>query len=315
MANETTTTTANDITYSAVIEPVLMAVAADVAEFMPMAREFNIINRPSNAVDVPRPQTNWGTPPDDGAGVDTEYDATQATSLSNTSWGTDKVTGTATEYGALFEITDNVIEDSVDGIDVLNAVESHMMTALVMAINDDFCALFAGLANSVGTSGVDATVANFLAAQVGIRTRGWKAPDGVVYVIDNQQADDIEAQLISTNAAQAVFASAADRLLGYAPAANQGLTNGMIMSFRNYPVWATGLTDTANAGADVVGACFTPAGPGNNPSATFGLVWKRLFRLEFDRDIAKRTTKAVLTARCAPFELTDPSGTKIVTDA
>lgn len=315
MAAETTTTTANDITYSAVIEPSLLAVAMDVAEFMPMCREFSLIGKPSNALDVPRPQSDFGTVPDDGAGVDTEFDASQGSSLSNIDWGTDKVTGTSAEYGVQYEITDNVIEDSVDGIDVWDAVETMMMTCLVLAINDDICALFAGLSQSVGTSGSDATVANMLAAQVGIRTRGWRAKDGVVYVLDNQQADDIEAQLISTNAAAAVFAASADRLLGYMPAANNGMDNGHIMSFRGYPVWATGLTDTANAGADVVGACFTPAGPQNNPSATLALVWKRLFRLEFDRDISKRTTKAVLTARCAPFELTDGSGTKIVTDA
>lgn len=315
MANETTTTTANDITYSAIIEPALLAVAMDVAEFMPMCREFSLIGKPSNAIDVPRPQSDFGTVPDDGAGVDTEFDATQGSSLSNIDWGTDKVTGTSAEYGVQYEVTDNVEEDSVDGIDVWDAIETSMMTCLVMAINDDICALFAGLSNSVGSTGVDATVANMLAAQVGIRTRGWRAKDGVVYVLDIVTADDIEAQLISGNAAQAVFAAAADRLLGYAPTANHGLDNGHIMNFRGYPVWATGLTDTANAGADVVSSCFTPAGPQNNPSATFGLVWKRLFRLEFDRDISKRTTKAVLTVRCAPFELTDGSGTKLVTDA
>ena len=313
-AAETTTTTANDITYSAVIEPSLLAVAMDIAEFMPMCREFDIVNKPSNAIDVPRPQSDFGTVPDAGAGVDTEFDATQGTALSNIDWGTDKVTGTSAEYGVQYEITDNVIEDSVDGIDVIEAVKSMMMSCLVLAINDDICALFAGLSNSVGTTTVDATVANMLAAQVGIRVRGWRARDGVVYVLDNDCADDIEAQLTSTNAAQAVFAAAADRLLGYMPTANNGLDNGHIMSFRGYPVWATGLTDTANAAADVVSACFTPAGPQNNPSATFALVWKRLFRLEFDRDISKRTTKAVLTVRCAPFELTDGSGTKLVTD-
>lgn len=313
--NETTTTTANDITYSAIIEPVLMAVAQDVAEFMPMCREFSLVDKPSNSIDVTRPQSDFGSPGDRGAGVDTEYNAAEGVSLSNTEWGTDKVTGSASEYGIQYEVTDNVQEDSIDGIDVWDAIESSMMTCLVLAINDDICALFASLTASAGATTVDASVATLLASQVGIRTRGWRARDGVVYVLDNQAADDVEAQLISTSASQAVFASAADRLLGYQPTANNGFDNGQIMTFRGYPVWSTGLTDTANAGADVISACFTPAGPQNNPSATFGLVWKRLFRLEFDRDISKRTTKAVLTTRCAPFELCDGSGTKIISDA
>lgn len=315
MANETTTTTANDLTYSAVIEPVLMAVAMDIAEFMPMCRELSLIGKPSNAIDVPRPQSDFGTPGDRGAAVDTEFNTTEGVTLSNVDWGTDKVTGTAAEYGVQMEVTDNVQEDSIDGIDVWDAIETSMMSCLILAINDDICALFQGLTASVGATGVDATVANMLAMQVGIRTRGWRARDGVVYVLDNQFADDVEAQLISTAANQAVFAASADRLLGYQPSANNGLDNGQVMSFRGYPVWATGLTDSANAGADVVSACFTPAGPQNNVAATFGLVWKRMFRLEFDRDISKRSTKAVLTARCSPFELTDGSGTKAVTDA
>lgn len=315
MANEVTTTTANDITYSAAIQLALLGVAHDCAEFAPLLREFDAREEPSGAIDVVRPQTFW-TPNDDGASVDTEFDGTQGTAFSNTAWGTDKVTGTSAEYGIQLEITDNVQEDSVRGVDVWGTVETLAMTALLLALNDDICALFAGLSNSVGSTGADLTIAQTLAAQVGIRTRGWKAPNGTAYILDNQQSDDIEAALIATNAAQAVYASAADRLLGYMPSPDHGQSGQtQVMAFRTSPVWATGLTDTANAGADVVGACITPSGPGNDPFATLALVWKRLPRIEFDRDISKRTTKMVLTMRAAPFELTDGSGTKLVTDA
>lgn len=308
---ETTTTSANDLSYSAAIEPALLGVAAELGDFMPTCREFDIRNRGSNAIDIVRPQSNHGTPGDRGAAVDTELNATEATSLTATTWATDKVTGTAVELGIMFEPSYNVFEDAVDGIDVWGAIEGEAMVAMVTAINDDICALFASISNSTGTSGAAMTIANMLAAQVGVRTRGWKN-NGGVYVLDTGHADDAEAALIGTNAAQAVFALSADRLLGYMPSNDNGLSNGHVMTFRNSPVWVTGLTDTANAGVDAVSCYYTPGGPGNDPVATFGLVWKRLFQIEFFRDIKKRTIVMVLTARLAPFELTDGSATKIV---
>lgn len=316
MANETTTTTANDITYSAVIAPAFLATLAEHSLPMTWCNEYDITGQPSNAIDIPRAASDYGSADDDGAGVDTEYDATQGTALSNVAWDTDKVTATAAEYGIQYEITDNVVEDSIQGIDVFNIIFVHMARALALAWTDDFCALFASLSNSVGTTTNDLTVANMLSAQSGIRRRGVLAEDGLVYVLDGQQGDDLEGALIATSTSQAVFASAADRILGVMASANNGMAaDRQIMTFRGYPVHTTGLTDTANAGADVVGACFTPAGPRNGPFATYGNAIKRAFRLETDRVIGKRTTLLVGTMRMGVAEITDGSGTKIVTDA
>ena len=316
MTSETTTTTANDVTYSAVIAPVMMATLAEHALPMSLCREFNIINEPSNAIDVTVADSDVGSADDDGAGVDTEFDATEGSELGNTAFDTSKVTLTAAELGIAYEVTDNVREDTISGIDLFSAITSHMNRALALAWTDNFCALFASLSNSVGGSGSAATVAHLLAAQVGPRRRGTVADDGMTYVLDNKAAGDVESQLTSTIGSAAVYAFAADRMLQ----ANVGPNNGMgqgrqVMSFRGYPVIATGLTDTADSSVNVVSACFTHDGPRNRDYATFGNAIKRLPRFEQERHAKKRTTDLVLTMRMGVGELLDGTGTKIVTGA
>jgi hypothetical protein len=192
----------------------------------------------------------------------------------------------------------------------MNLFTSQMLTVLQLALDDDFCALFASLSNSVGTSGVDLTVANMLSAQQGLRTRGANA-DAVIYVLDNQQALDLDTALVSASAATATFALSADRLIGYAPTADHGMgPSRQISSFRGFPVIATGLTDTANAAADVVGSCYCPTSAYNDASGatTFGIVWKRLPRFETQRQAKSRGTDLVMTMRAGTAVLQVGSG-------
>jgi hypothetical protein len=316
MANETTTTTMNDVVYSAVIEPSFLAYTMDWLVATPFARRFSLVGKPSNALDIPRPATDMGTVGDGGGGVDGEFDATQATDLSaNIAFDTDKVTVTSSEYAFKRTITDNVFEDSIAGIDLMDVILADGAQILSTAFEDDMLALLASLSNTVGTTTADLTIAQALAAQVNIRKRGVRAPDGVVYVLDEQQVDDLEAAMIATAANQAAYVMAADKLLGIDRTANNGMGNGHVFNFRGYPVYSTGLTDTANAGADVVGACFVPSTPANDRYATFGWVDKRPFRVETERDASLRGDEVVFSMRRGVAEITDASGTAIITDA
>jgi hypothetical protein len=316
MANETTTTTLDDIVHATLIEPTLIAALSEKPGLFRFAQEYNLIGKATLAAKIASETSWWGSPDDIGAGVDTEFNATEGTDLSNTAVSTGSITVTPAEYGVAIEVTDNVDEDSVDGIDLFGLFESRMVHVLSLAFEDDFLALFAGLSNSVGTTTVDLTIANLLSAQQGIRTRGTDAPNGVVYILDTQQALDAESLFIATNAAAAVYAAAADRVLAWSPQANHGLSNRMISTFRGFEVWVSGLTDTANAAADAVGACFTPSSPANDTAGhvTFAMAWKRLLRFETERHAKKRTTDLVMTARWGCAERLDGSGTKIVTD-
>lgn len=279
-------------------------------------REYSLIGQPSNAVDIWSLATDLGTVGAHGASYDAEFDGTEATDLSNTALDTNKVTLTASEYGVMRTITDNVLEDSIGGIDWLRIVLNDSTRILVAALEQDASALLASFSNTSGSTGSDLTVAQLLAAQVGIRKRGIRAPDGVVYVLADEQVDNVEAALIATSTSAASYAGAADRLLGSpAPGENNGMSNGLVMRFRGADVWSTGVSPTANAAADDTGACFVRSSPANDPMAALGIVWKRMFRLETDRDISLRATEYVATMRVGVGEILDAAGTSIITDA
>ncbi len=128
----------------------------------------------------------------------------------------------------------------------------------------------------------------------------------------------MESAFLATNAAAAVYALSADRILNYQPADNNGMNgDGRVASFRGDAVIATGLTDTANAGADVVGAAFVRSTAFNDEQGltTYGQAWKRMPRFETERHAKKRTTDLVMTIRWGIAELLDPTGVKYVTDA
>lgn len=316
MASEITTTTLDDLTNATLVEPVIIQALSERPGLFQMCREFNLIGKPTLAAKIPTETSWWGSANDDGAGVDTEYNATEATSLGNTAVSSGSVTCTPSEYGVAHALTDNVAEDSVP-VDFIFNQANRMLHVLSLAMEDDFLALLASLSNSVGTTTADLTVANLISAQQGIRTRGAVA-DALAYILDNQQVADIETALSNTNAAAAVYALSADRLIGYSPSADHGMgADRKVMTFRGIPVYATGLTDTANAAADVVGACICPSTAFNDASGatTFGMAWKRLPRFETQRQAKLRATDMVMSARAGFTELQDGAGTAIITDA
>ena len=319
MANETTTSTLDDLTNASIVEAILIpALSEQPGLALKACREFSLIGRPSNVLKLPIETSWWGTPYDRGASVDTELDATQATALSNTAFSSSVATLTAAEYGVATALTDNVGEDSVlDGSTLLDTFMGKMLGALTLAMDDDYCALFASLSNTIGTTTSDLTVAQMLAAQQGIRRRGANC-DRLWYILDQQQVDDVQNALIATNAAAAVYALAADRIVNAQPGINNGLGDDRIpMTFSGYPVIATGMTDTANTAADVSGACIVPTSAYNDDrgSTTHAMVWKRLPRFETQRQAKSRATDLVMTARAGFAELQDGTGANIVTDA
>ena len=314
MANETTTTSANDVAYSAIIEPIFMDYAHDWIVATPFLKE-KVIGRGSASYQFNRIDSDMGTVGANGAGVDTEFGAAEATDLSNTEISTSKVTVTAAEYGVLNTLTDNLVEDSIEGVEWMQIIIGNSARILMTALEHDVLTLLSGFSTSVGSSGSDLTVAQLLAAFNTPRKLGVRAPDGLVCVLDDEQVDNVEAALTATGTSMAVYAGATDRLFGYAPAENNGLGNGHVMNFRGSPVFATGLGPTANTAADVTGGVFVPETPGNSAFAALGIVWKRAFRLEPERDASLRATEYVGTMRCGVGELSDSSGCAIITDA
>jgi len=319
MANETTTSTLDDITNASLVLPLIInALSEKPGLAIAACREFDLTQGfASNVVKLPVETSWWGTPYDRGASIDTELDATQGTALSNTAFSTGVVTLTCAEYGVAAALTDNVAEDSaISGSELLTRFMGRMLHALTLALDDDYCALFASLSNSVGTSGADLTVAQALAANQGIRRRGAMA-DRLWYILDQQQVDDLQNALIAGNAAAAVYALSADRILNVSAGPNNGIGyDRTALQFSGYPVIGSGLTDSANAGADVSGACIVPTSAANDDSGatTHGLAWKRMPKFETQRQAKGRSTDLVMTMRAGLAELQDGAGTSIVTD-
>jgi hypothetical protein len=315
MANETTTTTLNDLTNASLVEPYLIAALSEQPGLYRFAKEFDLRGKPTKRLDIPTETSWWGSPNDNAAGVDTEFDATEATVLSNTAVSTGVVSLTAAEYGVAIEVTDNVEEDSVDGLDVMLKLEQRMLHVMSLAMEADFLALFGSLSNNIGTSGSPLTVANLLKAITDIRIRGTIA-DSLVAVLSNTQATNLQDALIATNAAAAVFALSADRILNYNPSADRGLSaQRQVASFAGVPVFTSGLVPTANLAVDAVGAAFTPSTAFNDNAGhvTYGMAWKRLPRFEVERNAKMRTTDLVMTCRWGCAEMTDGSATKLTT--
>jgi hypothetical protein len=118
-------------------------------------------------------QTRWvsdvGTVPEDGAAVDTEFDATEATDLVANELETTDSTFSVVEYGLLREPSDTALEDAT--IITIQDIVANAIGILMDAMNDDACALFASLSASVGTSGVDCRSRTSTTAC----TTGWRA--------------------------------------------------------------------------------------------------------------------------------------------
>jgi len=314
----TGTTSLNDLVNTEVIEPVFLDYAHDHVVASRFLRRFSLIGKTSDVLQVPRFESDMGTVGANASGVDTEFDRTEGTDISSeTELSTASVTFTCAEYGLKHLVPDDVFEDAVMAGELMSMMISNAARIIQTAVEADVVALFAGLSNAVGTSGADLTIAQALAAADNIYDRGSRAPNGLVYVLDDEQYINLRDALIATSTSLASYTNSADSIIGARAAENHGLSGDDTprLIFKGYPVYSTGLCATANTGANVVGACFTPTGPQNDPYVTFAMVDKRPFRVATERDESARSTEIVFTTRVAVGEASDFSGTEITTDA
>lgn len=317
MALEITTTSLSDTTHAYLIAPTIIYALGENPGFIRFCREFDYIGKPTNAAQIPTENAYWGAANDRGVGVATAFNAAQATSLANTPYTSSHVTVTAAEYGVAHSLVDNVLEDAVDGLDLMNLFQGRMLHVLQLAMDDDYIALWSSLTNFVGISNNAPTIAQMISAQQGLRIRGVIA-DALAYVLDNVTSNYIEAAFVATSTNIATYAMAADRLINYHPTPDNGMNPArQVMTFRGLPVYTSGLTDTANAGVDAVSACIAPSTANNDSTGatTHAMVWKRMPRFETQRQAKLRATDLVMVARAGFSTLQNGAGTAIITKA
>lgn len=254
MANETTTTTLTEVVNSEAIEVQIMDYAKDEIVIAPWARAASLIGKGSLVTAWPR----W----DKDAGSD----ITQGTAMANQTMDLSEVTTTAAGVGVLREILLTAQEATIAGIDLVQyAIEDGTYLCTEM-LEDDLAATFSSATGAtVGVSGQDFTLANFVEAIAKMRTA--KARGQYVCVLDDQQGFDFQQSVATAGAAVLGGGNIDQSILN-------ARNDGYMGSFMNVPIAVTNLTDTANGGADVVGCMFVNGnqGMGGNPKNA-GLGW------------------------------------------
>ncbi len=308
----TTVTSLTELVYGEFINTFVADACGNYKNPSQFLLPINVTNG-SSTVSQARWVSDVGTVPEDGAAVDTEFDAVEATALVANELETLESNFAVVEYGLLREPSDTAMEDAT--IITIQDILSGAVEILMDAMNDDACALFASLTASAGTSGTNCRVSDVDDALYDLNRRGVRGE--AVAVMDTQAMDDFRGALQDTSSNAAVYALSADRQMGTSFSADQGRNaEGFVLRYKNTDFYQQGLTDTANAGADVVSAIFVRGDiASQRGSACLGQASRRPFTLETMRVPASRTTQLVFTARWGCGIINNQMGCKLVTDA
>jgi hypothetical protein len=298
MAAETTRTSLTEIVNSEAIAEVIMDYAADKIVIYPLVRVMNLAGRATATASFPA----W----EKDAGEDVTTEGT--TALTNVELQTTEISAiTAAQVGILREVTDFAAAVNILGEGGLAQFIVQDGTYLCMEmLEDDLASLFASASNSVGTTGSDMTVANFVEAMAKLDTA--KARGEKVCILDDQQASDLRLAVAASGST--VFGNAGQT----AQTILNSRSDAYVGELFGARIWLTNLTDTANTNADVVGSMFINAQ--SNPACTpygVALLWDpRLKSLNLPDQIA---TQYATTMAYGVGEILDYAHVKIVTDA
>jgi len=287
----TTSTTLTELVNSEVVSEAVLSYALDSVVIAPFVNMMDLRGKASNTGAFPK----WV--------LDTATDITnETTDLSSETLETTEVTISAAEVGVRRDISDTVLESSVIGASIFDFVVKDAANLLAVSLDDDLAALLGAFSTTVGGGDdVDLNLANMAGAMARLRKN--KMRGAPVYILDDHQAEDLQAaQLAATATTIGSFMAIEANNTDY------------LGTFMGAPVYSSGLCDTSSGGAAVDGACFI-RGDTDPASSALGMVLARDIRVEQDRDVSLRSTIVVSTARWGVGEISDASGVSIITDA
>jgi hypothetical protein len=224
---------------------------------------------------------------------------------------TTDVTITVGMFGVLREITDLVATSTILGSGLTQAVVQEAAMLCMEKFEDLIVATYANASSSVGTSGANLTFAQFVSAYHVLNQALAQGPK--VSVLHPIQAADLVDDLVGLSTSWLTHNGVDASLLS-----GQSGQGGYMGTLLNVPIYQTSLCDTANAGADRVGAMFVngSAENGGNPRmAATGVAVKWLPKVRTQSDAAGSADVLGITMCAAASELKDASICKIVTDA
>lgn len=283
--NPTTTTTYDDVSYSAIItDEVLDALMATVVT-PPLLNKYDIMSAASNSVKIPK------------ADKFTAAALTEGVEVQNTALTSTSVTITAAEIGIQATITD-VLE--VSDIPAAHGARLRQLgRALSDKIDVDICALMGAFSGTAGATTVNVTLANLLDAIYTLEVNDAANLGALVSVLHPRQTADLRTELEADQAV--IYDGRSDGDLSKANAGWFGNWFGInFYQSTNIP--------TANAGADRAGAVFV------NDYA-LGHVKKWDARVEAMRWAPIRGWVLVATAMYGVGEVEDAAGVSVITDA
>jgi hypothetical protein len=285
MANEVTTAAASagELVAAEIVSRLIIDAAYAEAVMPSLTRVADISNESTLTVEFPK----WP--------LLTASDLTEGTDASNTAVNTTSTSVAADEAGIMITVTDMLLNSA--GIGGLEPYATELGKALANKIDTDLLAEVSDFSNSVGTTGVDMTEANFLEAIYTLEAGNATGP--FACVLHPIQVNDLRVALSATTGA--IWGGPS------APAADLGA----FASLYGVDVYKSTNCASVNIDADRQGFM----GPVGNQSG-LAYVLKTGARTEMQRDASLRATEIVVTALYGD-ECVNPAsngGVAIITD-
>lgn len=280
MANESTTSTLNDLLPSIVAEALFVASEASIMRNL--VRNYTIPMGSGKTITVPRyPQVSAAA-------------LTEGTDMSNTAVSTDGATLTVSEVGVMTVVTD--LARMASASNVIADVGRLFGEAIARKIDTDLTALFDGFStNALGDGTTAITAAAIFQAVAKLRSAG-VPPTDLFCVLHPAIAYDLKANMTNT------FANPNAGILQ-----NEAMATGYVGTLAGVPIFETSnMANTGTAG-DYKGGLFH--------RDALGLAFLQDIKIETQRDASLRGDELVATAVYGVGELYDGYGVELHYDS
>ncbi len=268
MANESTTTTLNDLLPSIVAEALF--VAQEQSIMRGLVKNFSLPYGSGTTVTVPI------YPVQTAAGL------TEGTDLANTAISTGGATLTVTESGIMTTVTDLARRASASN--VITDVGRLFGNAIAKKIDVDLMTLFAGFSTIQGSATTEISVSEVFAAVAKLKALG-VGPEGLALVVHPYVAYDLKDEINT-----AAYAGG--------DAQNEAMRSGYLGSLAGVPMYESGNVPITTG--DSVGGLFH--------RDALGLAMLQDIGIEVQRDASLRADELVATATYGVGELYDSYG-------
>ena len=278
MANESTTSSLNDLLPSIVAEALFVAQERSIMRGL--VRNFTLPMSSGTTITVPV------YPKQTAAGVN------EGTDLTNTSIATSGAVLTVGEVGIMTTVTD--LARNASASNVIADVGRLFGEAIAAKIDKDLTALFAGFSTGDGDYTTQITAASIFKAVAKLRGQGVD-PAGCFCVLHPEIAYDLKSAL-TTGGSTAAFGGG----YGVSDVANEAMRMGYVGMLAGVPVYETSNIDYVSAAGDFPGAVFH--------RDALGLAMMQDIKIETQRDASLRADELVATAVYGVGELYDGYG-------